>query len=263
VNAEAAEIGPQVLLPNGDTFVVGAGSGQIAPQACTTHTPATNALYSGGRWVHAPATPAIGGQQYDSADGPAAVLPDGNALFDVSPCVFNAPIAFELYDASTRTLSQVPNVPTGANDSTYYTRLLDLPNGQVLFNDGSHRMEVYTAGGTPDPAWAPQVDSMSTTNLHPGKTASLSGAQLAGLDQGAAYGDDAQENTNFPIVRIRNSSSGVVTYARTSNWSSVSVAPGATSTTDFTLPADTPTGPSTLQVVANGIASHPVPVTVG
>jgi hypothetical protein len=53
-----------------------------------------------------------------------------------------------------------------------------------------------------------------------------------------------------------------VTYTRTSNWSSVSVAPGARSSTNFTLPPTTPTGPSTLVVVANGIASSPTPVKV-
>ncbi len=263
VNSIAVEIGPQVEMPGGNTFVVGAGTGAVAPAPCATHTPAATALYNfaAGRWVNGPAIPTIGGLQYDSADGPGSVLPDGNVLFDVSPCVFNAPIAFFLYNASSKTLSPVPNVPNAANDSTYYTRMLALPNGQVLFNDGSNQMEVYTAGGTPNPAWAPSITSVGSS-FTPGQTASLSGTQLAGLDQGAAYGDDVQDNTNFPLVRITNSASGVVTYARTSNWSSVSVAPGAASSTDFTVPKTTPAGASTLVVVANGIASQPVPVTI-
>jgi len=103
---------------------------------------------------------------------------------------------------------------------------------------------------------------MSSTNLSPGGTYSLGGTQLAGLDQGAAYGDDVQDNTNFPLVRITNMATGVVTYARTSNWSSVSVAPGARSSTQFTLPPGTPSGKSTLVVVANGIASSPTTVNV-
>ena len=183
-------------------------------------------------------------------------------LFDVSPCVFNAPIAFFRYNAGSNTLSPVPNIPNAANDSTYYTRMLALPNGQVLFNDGSSQMLVYTAGGTPNPAWAPSVFSISTTTLTPGRTASLGGAQLAGLSQGAAYGDDAQMNTNFPLVRITNNKSGVVTYARTSHWTSVSIAPGATSSTNFAIPSTTPAGRSTLVVIANGIASSPVGVTI-
>jgi len=80
--------------------------------------------------------------------------------------------------------------------------------------------------------------------------------------QRLAERDDAQDATNFPLVRIRNSESGVVTYARTSRWTSVSIAPGAPSATRFTIPSTTPAGPSTLVVVANGIASAPVPVTI-
>ena len=71
-----------------------------------------------------------------------------------------------------------------------------------------------------------------------------------------------QDATNFPLVRITNSKTGVVTYARTSNWSSVSIAPGAASSTDFAIPKTTPAGASTLVVIANGIASAPVPVTI-
>jgi hypothetical protein len=265
VNTPAVEIGPQVVLPGGNTFVVGAGtSPDIAPATCTTNTPAPTALYDygAGKWLKGPLIPTIGGLQYDSADGPGSILPDGNVLFDVSPCVYNAPIAFFLYNASSNTLSPVPNVPNAANDSTYYTRLLALPNGQILFCDGSNQMLVYTAGGTPNPAWAPSISSIATTILRPGQTSSLSGFQLAGLSQGAAYGDDVQDNTNFPLVRITNTKTGVVTYARTSNWTSVSIAPGAASSTNFTVSPKTPAGPSTLVVVANGIASAPVAVTI-
>ncbi len=265
VNTPEVEIGPQVEMPGGNTFVVGAGtSDQIPPEPCTTKKPAATALYryATGSWVKGPSIPTIEGMQYDSADGPGSVLPDGNVLFDVSPCVYNAPLAFYLYNASSNTLSPVPDIPNAANDSTYYTRMLALPNGQVLFDDGSNKMEVYTAGGTPNPAWAPSITSISSTTFKPGQTGSLSGTQLAGLDQGAAYGDDVQDNTNFPLVRITNSESGVVTYARTSNWTSVSVAPGAASSTGFTVPKTAPAGASSLEVVANGIASEPVPVTI-
>jgi streptogramin lyase len=140
--------------------------------------------------------------------------------------------------------------------------MLALPNGQILYNDGSDEMEVYTAGGSPNPSWAPSIASLSNTTLGRGGTYSLSGRQLAGLDPGATYGDDVQDNTNFPLVRITNDATGVVTYARTHGWSSVSVAPGASSSAEFTLPGSTPRGRSTLVVVANGIASSPRTVTV-
>jgi hypothetical protein len=262
VNTPAAETGPEVLLPTGDTFAVSAGTGPEAPAPCTTRTPAATGLYHAGHWYNGPPIPTIGGRQFDSADGPASVLPDGNVLFPVSPCVFNAPLAFMLYNWQTRTLSQVANVPNAAFDSTFFTRMLNLPNGEVLFNDGSRLMMVYTASGRPDPSWAPIVQSVTDTTLARGQTASLSGLQLAGRDQGSAYGDDAQDNTNFPVVRITNSATGAVTYARTHDWSSVSVAPFAPSSTKFTVSPSTPRGPSTLVVVANGIASRGVSVTI-
>jgi hypothetical protein len=259
------EIGPQVEMPGGNTFVVGAGSStEEPPTACTTDTPTQTALYNyqAGTWSAGPEIPAIDGEEFDSTDGPGSVLPDGNVLFDVSACVYNTPTHFFVYNANSNSLTQVPDVPNAPNDSSYYTRMLALPNGQVLFNDGSNQMEVYTAGGTPNPAWKPSITSLSSMTLAPGSTYSLSGKQLAGLDQGAAYGDDVQDNTNFPLVRITNTATGVVTYAPTSNWTSVSVAPGTRSSTQFTLPANIPAGSSTLVVVANGIASQPVTVKV-
>ncbi len=262
------EIGPQVEMPGGNTFVVGGGtSTQEAPTACTTDAPTETALYhfragTVGTWTAGPEIPAIDNQQFDSTDGPGSILPDGNVLFDVSACVYNTPTHFFVYNASSGTLTQIPDVPNAPNDSSYYTKMLALPNGQVLFNDGSSQMEVYTAGGTPKRSWAPKITSLSSTRLAPGGSYGLSGKQLAGLDQGATYGDDVQDNTNFPLVRITNSATGVVTYARTSDWSSVSVASGARSSTRFTLPPGTPAGKSTLVVVANGIASPPSTVWI-
>jgi hypothetical protein len=259
------EIGPQVEMPGGNVFVVGAGSStQQPPTPCTTDVPTDTALYNyrAGTWYPGPQIPPVDGQEMDSTDGPGSILPDGNVLFDVGACVYNGPTHFFVYKASSNTLTQIPDVPNAPNDAPYYTRFLALPNGQVLFDDGSNQMEVYTAGGTPKPSWAPSIKGLSSRTLFPGDTYVVFGTQLAGLDQGAAYGDDVQDNTNFPLVRITNSATGVVTYARTFNWSSVSVAPGTTSTTQFTIPPRTPAGKSTLVVVANGIASPPVTVTI-
>ncbi len=266
VNTKAYEIGPQVEMPGGNTFVVGAGT-SASTTTCTVKTPAATALYhysagTIGTWSAGPNIPAIGGLQYDSADGPASILANGNVLFDVSPCVYLSPTHFMVYIPKTNTLIQVADPPNAPNDSTYYTRMLALPTGQVLFDDGSNQMEVYTPSGSPLAAWAPSITSSPAT-VTPGDTYSLSGKQLAGLSQGAAYGDDVQDNTNFPLVRITNTATGTVTYARTTNWSSVSIQSGVSSSTKFTVPASTPAGSSTLVAVANGIPSQPVAVTVG
>ena len=259
------EIGPQVEMPGGNTFVVGAGTSQQEPPTpCTDDAPTQTALYDyqAATWTAGPEIPAIGGQEMGSTDGPGSVLPDGDVLFDVSACVYNAPTHFFVYNAGPNTLTQVPDVPNAPNDTSFATRMLALPNGQVLFNDGTTDMEVYTAGGSPKGSWRPSITSLSSTTLAAGGTYTLSGKQLAGLDQGATYGDDVQSNTNFPLVRITNSATGVVTYARTSGWTSVSVNPGTSSSTKFTLPPGTPAGKSTLVVVANGIASSSTTVTI-
>jgi len=78
-----------------------------------------------------------------------------------------------------------------------------------------------------------------------------------------SFGDEFQNATNYPLVRITNRATGHVTYARTHDHSSMGVATGATIvSTYFDVPARMDTGSSVLEVVANGIASVPVTVTV-
>ena len=85
------------------------------------------------------------------------------------------------------------------------------------------------------------------------------GTGLNGISQGAAFGDDAQMNSNYPLVRFTDGSDNVY-YGRTYNWSSTGVQTGTKLvTTEFTLPPSEPGGGSySLVVIANGIASAPV-----
>ncbi len=86
----------------------------------------------------------------------------------------------------------------------------------------------------------------------------MTGTQINGISQGASYGDDAEMDTNYPIVRLLDSG-GQVFYARTFNWSSTGVATGASPvSTSFMLPPGLQPGTYSLSVVANGIASTPV-----
>ncbi|MGA9965000.1 MAG: hypothetical protein WBQ10_07335, partial [Terriglobales bacterium] len=65
------------------------------------------------------------------------------------------------------------------------------------------------------------------------------------------------------LVRITNTASGHVFYAKTTNPSSFAVQSGSLAeSTHFTVPAGIETGASTLQVVTNGIPSAPTSVTV-
>jgi hypothetical protein len=96
-----------------------------------------------------------------------------------------------------------------------------------------------------------------------GDTYKISGTQFNGLTHGAAYGDDAQMDSNYPLVRITNKASRHVFYARTHDPSTMGVATGTKIvSTNFDVPSDMETGASNLVVVANGIPSASVDVTV-
>ena len=90
--------------------------------------------------------------------------------------------------------------------------------------------------------------------------------QFNGLSQGAAYGDDVQSATNYPLVQITNNATGHKFFARTHDHSTMAVATGnaITSTQFDILPTSSGTefGASTLVVIANGIPSKPVGITV-
>jgi len=139
--------------------------------------------------------------------------------------------------------------------------MMVLPTGQVLYNDRSGFIGVYNAQGSPNSSWLPVITAVPTT-LAAGGTYTVAGKQLNGLTQGAAYGDDYQPNTNYPLVRLTNNATKAVAYARTFGMTSMSVTPGRSSSASFTLPTTLPAGAYTLVVVANGLASKQVAVTV-
>ena len=112
--------------------------------------------------------------------------------------------------------------------------------------------------------WRPTITSFHfrTTSIQAG-TYQIFGRQFNGLSQANAFGDEFQVATNFPLVRITNNATGDVRYARTYNFSTMAVATGsAIVSTWFDVPTDLETGDSTLEVVANGIPSLPMPITV-
>ena len=67
--------------------------------------------------------------------------------------------------------------------------------------------------------------------------------------------------TNFPIVRITDSA-GRVVYCRTHNWLGGVATGTKVVQAGFDIPGRNPHRPCKLVVVANGIASAPVSVTI-
>jgi hypothetical protein len=249
MNSASYEIGPMVLRPDGTVFATGAN-------ACGAGHTAIYDTVTGG-WRAGPDFP----NGLDIADGPAALETNGNVLMMASPGIYQTPTTFLEWNGSSLTV--VPTPSTAAGDSSWYGAMLNLPNGQILFSDLSQNLQIWTPAGSYQRAWQPTVSSVSTT-LAPGSTYPISGTQFNGLSQGAAYGDDQQMATNYPLVRIVNSATGHVFYCRTHDHSSMGVATGnALVSTQFDVPANIETGPGQLYVVANGIPSDPVAVSVG
>ena len=138
-----------------------------------------------------------------------------------------------------------------------------LPTGQIMFTDFSSDVEIYTPTGTYSAAWQPKISYVAKTLTHGSTNNILRGTQLNGLSQCAAYGDDNQSATNFPLVRITNKSTKAVVYAKTHSFSTMGVATGTTVVrTEFDIPATIGTGASTIEVVANGISSAALTVTI-
>jgi hypothetical protein len=139
-------------------------------------------------------------------------------------------------------------------------RLLPLPTGEVLCADGT--IWLYTADGAPAPAWKPSITTMAT-DLIPGQDYVLSGTQLNGLTTGNSYGDECGVETNYPIVRLTYTATGHVVYCRCHDRTTCAVATGsAPITTRVEIPAGAELGAANLEVVANGLASDPLPVQV-
>ena len=241
------ELGPQILRPDGTVLACG------ATENTSVYYPSASKVGT-GFWIPGPTFPSG-----VMADAPAALLITGNVLVDTSP-FFAAPSTFFEFDGTN--MNAVPAPPNAVNDASYFGRMLELPSGQVLFTDGSDNVEIYTPSGSYNSAWAPVITNVSSTLTH-GQTYSISGLRFNGLSQGAAYGDDAQMASNYPLVRITNNSTGHVVYCRTHGHSTMAVATGnRVVSTNFDVPSSIGTGASTIEVVANGISSSPVNVTV-
>ncbi|MGA8575411.1 MAG: hypothetical protein WB609_06930, partial [Candidatus Cybelea sp.] len=241
------EIGPQTLRPNNTVWVAGA-SGLSAVYHIKT-----------GTWTQGPTFPLLGSQQLDVADGPSTLLTDGTVMVAASPGLYNAPSSLYIYTG--KKLKSIPAFPQAPNDSSYNIRLLMLPTGQVLEDDGSLDVEVYTPHRLGSPSYAPQITSVPSTLTH-GNTYKIMGRRFNGVSQANMYGDDVSQATNYPLVRITNTATGHVFYARTHNHSYMGVGSNKKVSTMFDVPSTIETGASSLVVVTNGIASAPSSVTI-
>jgi hypothetical protein len=255
-DAYGAEEGPGFLLPNGKVIFFG-GNGNTA-----IYTP--SGTTDAGSWVQGPNIPS--GRAMPDAG--ACMMVNGKILLaaalapysaNTTNYIFNQPTYFYEYDytaGATVAFTQV-NAPNGSlsdNIGTFQAVMLALPDGNVLYSDFRANLYVYTPDLTPLAAGKPVINNIAANT---DGSFTLSGTGLNGISSGGGYGEDAQMDSNYPLVRFTDGS-GNVYYGRTTNWSSTGVLTGTNIvSTQFILPSILPAG-SYLTVVANGIASDPV-----
>jgi hypothetical protein len=227
------EVGPGILQPDGTVLATGSGSnGGSGPGHTAIYDPTTN------KWTVGPDFP----NDDNAGDSYAVLLPNGR------PLVIGTQTG-TLYEFDGKNLVPGPSA---------FGSLMVLPTGQVIVGG----RQVYTSSGTYNAAWAPSVTTYPHT-VKRGSSYKISGKQFNGLSQAAAFGDEDETATNYPLVRITNKATHHVFYAKTHDHSTMAVATGnAIVSTHFDVPARTETGASSLVVVANGIPSKAVSITV-
>jgi hypothetical protein len=257
------EIGPAILLPDRRVFAIGA-TGHTA-----VYVPHPFWVNEPGTWWAGPDFPEDGtGNLLRAFDAPACLLPNGRVLCvagGVQPDLWaGTPSRFFEFDG--RTLTEVSHPASAANAPTYNCRLLVLPTGEVLLSTCTEHLDIYQPDGGPDPDWRPVIVN-APTSVARGETYQLAGLKLNGLSQANSYGDDAQMATNYPIARIRDGTTGTISYLHTSHHSTMGLGAWPVlpvpelAFTSLTVP-DIPVGDGQLSVIANGIESATRPVTV-
>jgi hypothetical protein len=249
------EIGPAILRPNGTVFAT--GSYANADPTFSPTSAAHTAVYNTHTrtWTQGPDFPVnvdtfcyinCGLVGDNAGDDYAVLLPNGKVFVE------GALFGYE-FDG-TQLVTTVP-------ENVYIGSLTVLPTGEVLF--GGYPEQLYASPGEPDPSWAPVIAWVQSFNLQPASTYRVWGFQFNGLSQAQAFGDELSSAQNYPLVRITNKATHHVFYARTHDHSTMGVATGFELVwTNFDVPQQIESGPSRLEVVANGIASKPWDVWV-
>ncbi len=244
----APELGPSILLPDGNVFWVG------ATDHTAIYTPPSSATGT-GTWIAGPDIPGgLGG-----FDDPIAIEPNGTVLFSAQTLdgTFLQPPSYFEYNPSANSISANDGPNPGVQRTAAFLNIfLVLPDGDILQSAGRPPTLYHESAGTgPQAAWAPAISSVTPNS---DGTFTLTGTQLNGISEGSTYGDDAENATNFPLVQFTDAAGGSA-FGRTFNWTSTGVATGTTPvSTDFTPPSNLNSDDVyQLRVIANGIASKP------
>jgi hypothetical protein len=252
----STEMGPAVLLPNGHVIAFG-GNGHTAVYAASSNPADT------GTWSAGPDLPnGSDGVRMTLRDGPAALLPNGRVLScgRLGTQGWGGSTSFVEYDPATNTLALVGSPPS-SDHHPYEGRMLLLPTGQVLYTTGAAAAHLYTPDGLHSEKTEPVITDVDAY-LMAGSSYRVDGLRFNGMSQAVSYGDDCSAATNYPLARLKYEDATVV-YCRTRRHSTMGVATGAHAVhTTMEVPASAGTGEAKLFIVANGVPSDPVEVTV-
>ncbi len=244
------ELGGAFLLPNGKVFYIG-GTNQTM-----IYTPSGNT--NPGTWVQGPTFPNQAGVPVGANDAPSAMMVNGNILIAEDPytptCDYCGPTYFFVYNYKNNKITSIaaPGGGTSLPDVAFPMYMLDLPDGTVLFSPKDTQLYTFKPTGIVAPSYRPNIGTITANgdgSYH------LTGTGFNGISQGANYGDEEQNVTNYPIAKLL-AKNGTAYYARTYNWSSTGVATGSLAvSTEMTLPAGLPAGTYRLSISANGLSS--------
>ncbi len=294
-----AELGPGTLLPDGRVFYIGATSNTALYTPPTPGNPqgtwVAGPRIPGGFGANDGAAAVLSNGRVLFAAANTPLFTGGTHLFEFDPATN------QIYPVSNPPTTPANFETTNVGQ---FNVMMAMPTGQVMMTDLDAGVPatpttpaiqpgifLYTPAGGPQDSWRPTISSItpngSTTTftnqvqIEPFGTPptnrtvissvtqdanvyTLTGTQLNGLNEGAYYGDDHQQATNYPIVQLVDMAGNVVD-ATTFNWSTAGVATGSTlESVDFALPTtlNTSTPPVlsdfvSVRVIANGISSAP------
>jgi hypothetical protein len=216
VDAIEPEIGPFVLLTDGQALVLGGNShnGLYNPQTDT--------------WVLAADTPVGSDPSHplNHGDTPACVEPTTGNVFTVTTADpdgsgVGASVLYE-YRPGDNSWATIPSPPTAFDVDANRVRLLPLPTGEIFVGGNSTGViSVWTPTPGDYDSWRPVRGSLSPVVF--GKVR-VDGTQLNGVTTGADFGDDAKMASNYPLVSLRQT--GSVSYVRTHDFSQMTPGPG-------------------------------------
>src|SRR5665213_1913712 len=190
------ETGAAFLLANTNVIFLGcAGYTALYKPSGTTNM---------GTWAVGPAVP----NNQEPWDAPAAMMVNGKILCMFSP-ISNPGSSSYFYEydpvANAFAVAGAPDSLT--NIYIQGARMLVLPAGGVLFSPNASPLYEYQPDGSPLAAGQPTIISITNNSY---RSYHLTGKLLNGISQGAAYGDDSQMDSNYPLVRMTNNANGNV-----------------------------------------------------